>query len=51
MDNSETLYWSILAGAEIKNFVNPFVLADSSGGVECSFEGGCLFEMSGTAGV
>lgn len=51
MDNSETRYWAILAGAEIKNFVNPFVLSTSSNGVKCSFEGGCLFEMAGTAGV
>jgi hypothetical protein len=51
LDGAQSVFKAINEGEDIKNFVNPFTLTSSSIGTKCSFNGGCDFSMSGTAGV
>jgi len=51
LQGTDQIYKSINTGDDIKNFVNPFALSDSSSGLSCSFNGGCELSMQGTAGV
>jgi len=51
LDNSPVKFKSINSKEEVKTFVNPFTLASSTSGLECSFNGGCDLTMTGSAGV
>jgi len=52
LDNTNNFFKATNTGdGDIKNFVNEFKLTSSSKDLKCSFNGGCDFEMTGTAGV
>ena len=50
LDAAKPVYYAILPAAGI-TLANPFVLKRSDGGMQCSFQGGCLYSLTGTSGL
>ena len=51
LDEAQSVFKAINVAEDLENFINPFTLISSSSDIKCSFNGGCDFSMSGTAGV
>jgi len=51
LENTNNFYKANNAKGTVRDFVNEFKMASSSKNLVCSFNGGCDFEMTGTAGV